>query len=149
MKNYKYADVSVSTLVNCDLLKRRRFYITDVAGVIPFLEQNELSFGGDYEAGFNKLFHYTLMKSDQLATICTYTSPGIQNYVIATMAEMITKSFADDVKSADFPFFSLVVDGSRNKCDKGSVQRLMQEHCGRVIPYVHCFSHRLHLWLSW
>lgn len=28
---------------------------------------------------------------------------------------------------------------------KGGLQTLVQEHLGRVIPYVHCISHRLHL----
>ena len=218
-------DISVSTMINRDVLERRRYYVRNVAEVIQFLAQNELSFRGDYdaelhkEAGlFNNLFQYTLTKNEQLAAIekeiprnCTYTSPEIQNDVIAIMADMITESVGDDVRSADVPFFSLMVDGSRNKynvenlaialryvkggkayesllqmphtekldaasmttvildtlrnasldtshiisqcydgasCmsgDKGGVQRLIQERTGRLIPYVHCFNHRLHL----
>ena len=39
----------------------------------------------------------------------------IQNDVIAFMADMMTESVAEDVKSADVQLFSLMADGSRNK----------------------------------
>lgn len=29
--------------------------------------------------------------------------------------------------------------------DQGGIQRIVQEIVGRIIPYVHCFNHRLHL----
>lgn len=29
--------------------------------------------------------------------------------------------------------------------DNGGIQRIIQERLGRVIPYVHCFNHRIHL----
>ena len=27
--------------------------------------------------------------------------------------------------------------------EKGGLQKLVQEHCGRSIPYIHCLNHRL------
>jgi hypothetical protein len=133
---------SVTHMLCNEVFEHRRYYIKSIADMIQFLAINELPFRGDYddeegcEKGlFTSLFQYTLKKDEKLASIvheipknATYTSPEIQNDVINIMATMVTKSVADDVKSADVPFFTVFADGTRDKSNT--------EHVSVAVRYV-------------
>lgn len=85
--------LSVSTMLNDDVLERHRYYIKSIAEVIQFLAVNELAFRGAYDIEehhenglFRSLFEYTLVKDSKLAECvkyipanATYLSPEIQN----------------------------------------------------------------------
>jgi hypothetical protein len=61
--------ISVSTLVNHNILEKHRYYIKSIAEIIQFLAINELVLRGTYEAEehaerslFSNLFKFTLKK---------------------------------------------------------------------------------------
>jgi hypothetical protein len=61
--------ISVSTLVNHNILEKHRYYIKSIAEIIQFLAINELALRGTYEAEehaeqslFSNLFKFTLKK---------------------------------------------------------------------------------------
>lgn len=67
--------LSVSTLINENVLEKHRYYIKSIIEVIQFLVVNELSFRGDYieehgERGlFVKLFEFILKKIKLLLNV--------------------------------------------------------------------------------
>ena len=70
---------------------------------------------------FFKLFDYTLRKDDRLAAIsksipknATYTSNGIQNEIIETLANMVLGEVRDKYLKADSPGFCIKSDGTRD-----------------------------------
>jgi hypothetical protein len=196
-----------------------------IAEVIQFLVVNELPLRGDAEhfdgegAGlFQNLFLYTLKKDARLHTIAQtvplnakYTSPDIQNEIIAGLADAVVSEIVKDMQSS--PTFSILADETKDRqgiedlavgirylaagkvkpserCigilplteqnapailkailsvlndtgvgtdrliaqtydgasvmsgSTGGVQTLLCEKLERHVPYVHCFSHQLHL----
>ncbi len=122
-------NTAVSTLVNKSTLEKHRYYVASILDVIRFITSHELSLRGTYnisthsESGiFQSLFEYTIKKDERLAecvkTIpknASYLSPEIQNEMIGLMAAAVKKSVATRVMEADVPFFTLMVDGTKEK----------------------------------
>lgn len=120
---------SISTLVNADVLEKRRYYVRSIAEIIQFIAVNELPLRGDYDITthndrglFEKLFQFTLRKDQKLADIAkvmprnaTYRSPEIQNEIIDTLADMVMKDVAEDVNSTSTKRYTLLADGARDK----------------------------------
>ena len=218
-------DCRVSTMISHKQLEKHRYYITSIVETIQFLVANELSLRGDYdyqtkkEKGlFIQLFDFVVKKDEKLAEIiknipqnAIYHSPEIQNEIISYIAETVKEDIAEEILNADVPFFSLLMDGTKNKnrhevvsigvrfvrdgkvlehivsmevtekCDAealtnlaldvlknnnleaqnilsqcydgasvmsgetGGVQTLLQSKLKKIIPYQHCFNHKLHL----
>lgn len=122
-------NVGVSSLLNEEVLAKRRYYISSIFDIIRFLVVNELPFRGSYnqeehcETGlFQALFQYTLKKDKQLAEYtqiipkhASYTSPQIQNEFIEIMAECVKNQITTDVNTADVPFYCVMADGTRDR----------------------------------
>lgn len=214
---------NVSQLLTTDVLNLRRCYIDAILDVVIFLATKELAFRGNWDAVSKKdsglflsLFDYTLDQNEKLRKAvkiipknAKYTSPGIQNDLIAAVVSCVRQHIVEKVNSANY--FTLFVDGTKDlnavecisiaaryildgkpvesvlgmevcydlsavgistviltslkkygvdtgkmisQCydgafvmsgDSGGVQTILQEKFDRRIPYVHCFSHRLHL----
>ncbi|KAJ3642016.1 hypothetical protein Zmor_028480 [Zophobas morio] len=127
--------ISISTLINTDILERHRYYVKSVADVIKFLVVNELALRGTYDiieqeekSLFQNLFEYTIRKDEKLAecveTIpanATYLSPEIQNSIIQILADMVAEDIVKDVQNADVPWFSILEDGTRDKNNRENV----------------------------
>jgi hypothetical protein len=127
--------ISVSTLVNHNILEKHRYYIKSIAEIIQFLAINELVLRGTYEAEehaerslFSNLFKFTL-KKDTLLSECAqhipknanYTSPAIQNESIEILSDMVRESVVEDIRNADVPWFTLMEDGTGDvKLQRGS-----------------------------
>ncbi len=121
-------NLEVSTLVNDKVLDKYRYYIGSIFDIVKFLVVNELPFRGSYdeethsEKGlFQALFKFTLQKDKQLAEYAKiipknalYTSPEIQNDIINIMACCVKKQVAEEIMSADVPFFCVMADGTRD-----------------------------------
>ena len=119
----------VSTLVNEKILEDNRYYLSSIVEMIQFLASNELPFRGTYnteehsEHGlFINFYEYTLKKDSKLAEIAkripknaTYLSPAIQNNIIDLMTSMVRNDVAKNVQTADVPWYTLFMDGTRNK----------------------------------
>lgn len=122
-------NTEISTLVNDVTLEKNRYYVSSIFDVIRFIVRNELPFRGDYnkeshmEYGiFTELFEYTLLKDERLVECAkvipknaTYKSPEIQNEMINLMALSVKEEIANEVNNADVPFFTIMVDGTRDK----------------------------------
>jgi hypothetical protein len=125
----------VCTLINETQLKNNRYYVNEIVDVVKFLVTNELAFRGDSFSRddideddklpcglFLRLFEYTVKKNPELARIiktipkiATYTSPRIQNEIIALMASIVQESIVKKCKSADVQYFTLKVDGTKDR----------------------------------
>lgn len=216
---------SVSELVSNSILEKRRYYCKSIVEVIMLLVENGLPLRGDWdptekeEAGlFNSFFEYALRKDAELVACqkhmpqnATYLSPQIQNEFISIMAHLVRESVVKDVKSADSGYFTILLDGTKDKngiecvsiaarfvlngnpveallffestqnldaqsmtnllvsslesygldikrivsqCYDGAsvmkgyksgVAKRLQDLLEKVVPYVHCFNHRLRL----
>ncbi|XP_057662275.1 uncharacterized protein LOC130897444 [Diorhabda carinulata] len=126
---------AVSTLINSDILQKYRYYVESIAEIIQFLTVNELALRGNYdieheqERGlFLNLFKYTIKKDEKLAEClphipqnAKYTSPDIQNEIIAILAEMVREQVVGDLKTADVPWFTLLEDGTKDKNNRENV----------------------------
>ncbi|XP_068907169.1 zinc finger MYM-type protein 1-like [Tenebrio molitor] len=127
--------ISVSTLVNHNILEKHRYYIKSIAEIIQFLAINELALRGAYEAEehaerslFSNLFKFTL-KKDTLLSECAqhipknanYTSPAIQNEIIEILSDMVRESVVADIRNADVPWFTLMEDGTRDKNNRENI----------------------------
>ncbi|KAJ6639835.1 Zinc finger MYM-type protein 1, partial [Pseudolycoriella hygida] len=215
----------VSELLSSIILEKRRFFMKAIIDVIIFLVENELAFKGEWDdenhienGVFRHLFEFKLKDSEQLR-VCeksmprnaTYLSPQIQNEIIEILARMVQQAVVHDINDADVEFFTLLVDGTKDRShtecvsiagrylkngqlqeslislettekfdaktnaelvlqsledcgldskrilsqcydganvmsgDDGGMQRIIQIILRRLIPYVHCFNHRLHL----
>lgn len=120
---------SVSTLVNDKVLDDNRYYVTSIMDMIRFLSTSQLPFRGTYDllescedGVFMKLFQYTLKKDRKLSEItkripknASYLSPKMQNEIIQLIANMVRYDIAQKVLNADIPWYTLFMDGSRNK----------------------------------
>jgi hypothetical protein len=138
--------ISVSTLVNHNILEKHRYYIKSIAEIIQFLAINELVLRGTYEAEehaerslFSNLFKFTL-KKDTLLSECAqhipknanYTSPAIQNESIEILSDMVRESVVEDIRNADVPWFTLMEDGTR---DKNNRENISNSHpVGESVP---------------
>ncbi|KAH0816091.1 hypothetical protein GEV33_006700 [Tenebrio molitor] len=127
--------ISVSTLVNHNILEKHRYYIKSIAEIIQFLAINELALRGAYEAEehaerslFSNLFKFTL-KKDTLLSECAqhipknanYTSPAIQNEIIEILSDIVRESVVADIRNADVPWFTLMEDGTRDKNNRENI----------------------------
>lgn len=215
----------VSEILSNTLLAKRRFYMKSVIEVLIFLIENETAMRGNWDMEnhkedgiFRNLFEFKLKDCEYLRKCqqvmpknATYLSPDVQNDLIAIMYQLTQKYIVRDIKLADVPWYSILVDGTKdrraNECistsiryvfegkpkerllsfdtakkfdaltnaeiilkvlkdnnldlahilsqcydganvmsgDEGGVQRIIQTLLKRLIPYVHCFNHRLHL----
>lgn len=213
----------ISTQLSKNAIEKRQYYVKSLIRVVKFLASNELPFRGDWdnntnsESGlFTNLLEYTLQTDEKLKTCldvipqnAMYTSPDVQNELIAIMAELVRKQIVEEVNSSDG--FTLLVDGTKDrnnneiisiavryvvgstpkesllsfeksdslcarpiadfviakltefgvelskmisqcydganvmKGDYNGIQTIVQQKLNRIIPYVHCFNHRLHL----
>lgn len=213
----------ISTQFSVDTFEKRQYYVKSLIRVVKFLAANELPFRGDWddntnsESGlFTKLLEYTIQTDEKLKTCldvipqnAMYTSPDVQNELIAIMAELVRNQIVEEVNSSDG--FTLLVDGTKDrnnneiisiavryvigstpresllsfeksdslcarpiadfviakltefgvelskmisqcydganvmKGDYNGIQTIVQQKLNRIIPYVHCFNHRLHL----
>ena len=124
--------------------------MSTILDVHKFLVLNELPYRGDSDSGicypsedelqtgtgqFIRLFEYTLKKDSKLAEIvktipkvATYTSHDVQNEIISLMATLVKEQVVKNVNTADVPFFTLKVDGTRDQTGK--------ENLSIVIRYV-------------
>ena len=97
-----------------------------IAEVIQFLVVNELPLRGDVEqfdsgAGlFQNLFMYTLKKDARLQAIAQsvplndkYTSPDIQNEIIAGLADVVISHIVHDMQSSGT--FSVLADETKDR----------------------------------
>jgi len=117
-------------------LEKNRYYVMSIFDIIQFLVMNEMSFRGDKESEaeisdptdrmsqgkFLNLFAYTAKKDEKLRSIlpsipenAKYTSPDIQNDIIAIMADMVLKQIVADIKASDAGCFTIKCDGTRDK----------------------------------
>lgn len=213
----------ISTQLSSSVIEKRQYYVKSLIRVVKFLAANELPFRGDWdnntnsESGlFTKLLEYTIQTDEKLKTCldvipqnAIYTSPDVQNELIAIIAELVRNQIVAEVNSSDG--FTLLVDGTKDRnnneiisiavryvlgstpkesllsfeksdslcaqpmadfviakltefgvdlskmisqCydganvmsgDYGGIQTIIQQKLNRIIPYVHCFNHRLHL----
>ncbi|KAJ3651576.1 hypothetical protein Zmor_017606 [Zophobas morio] len=69
--------ISISNLINSDILERHRYYVKSVADVIKFLVVNELALRGTYDINeqkerslFQNLFEYTIIRKDKKLAEC-------------------------------------------------------------------------------
>lgn len=122
-------DKSCSNLVSGTILAYRRKYLNGIIDVIIFLVENELSLRGSYDIDshtedglFNNLFQYTLKNNVELQKCqqympknALYTSPIIQNEIIAILAKLVREQIVNEIKSADVSFFTILVDGTKDK----------------------------------
>lgn len=218
-------DAVISTLLSTAILEKRRFYVKSIIECIYFLIENELAFRGDWDIDeqremgiFRNLFEFKLKDSEQLRNCqkimpknCTYLSPDIQNELISIIAKLIEQQIVNEINSADVEFFTILVDGTKDRKNKecvsmvaryvlngksietligfettdeldansqaklilqkiiscglhtarilsqcydgasvmsginAGIQKIIQQILKRIIPYVHCFNHRLHL----
>ncbi|KAJ3652218.1 hypothetical protein Zmor_018201 [Zophobas morio] len=120
---------SVSTLLNDDVLKMRRYYVKSIAEIIQFLAVNEVALRGTYSLEeneviglFNNLFSFMLKKDEQPADAykimpqnANYRSPEIQNEIIQILADMVKEQNVNDIKSADVSWHTILVDGTKDK----------------------------------
>lgn len=213
----------IPQLLNGDVLALRRYYMKSILEVVIFLASNELALRGNWDMNtntetglFQSLFEFSLKKDEMLRKVikiipknATYTSPDIQNDLIAASVFCTRQAIVEKVNSSDY--FTVFVDGTKDRnnaeclslaaryifegkpnesvlgletcndlsakgisnvmlnslevynvntdkmlcqCydgayvmseDEGGVQKFVQDHFKRLIPYIHCFSHRLHL----
>lgn len=206
-------------------LAKRRFYMQNIIDVLKFLIQNEVAIRGSWDMEnhredgiFRNLFEFQMERCEELRKChesmprnATYLSPDIQNELIAVMYKLTQELNVREIKAADVPAYSALVDGTKdrrfNECisiairyvfegvarerllefatskkfdaqtnaniildtlkttlqdlenllsqcydganvmsgDDGGVQRIIQNILGRLIPYIHCCNHRLHL----
>lgn len=120
---------SVSILVNDKILEENRYYVSSIMEMIQFLSVNELAFRGTFyidensENGlFASFYEYTIKKDSKLADIskripknASYLSPKIQNDMIEIMTDLVRKDISKNVLTADIPWYTLFMDGTRNK----------------------------------
>lgn len=224
-KNRSENSNEISEIVSSCVLEKRRFYMKTMIEILIFLITNEVSLRGHWDVQnhkedgiFRNLFEFQLCHNEELKKCeafmprnATYLSPDIQNELIWIMAVIIRQKIVDDVLNADTEYFTLLVDGTKDRSNKevisiavryikdgkqyesllsfettdkfdaksnaelilkclkkyglkvlfilsqcydgasvmsgehGGIQRIIQDELGRVIPYVHCFNHRLHL----
>lgn len=70
---------------------------------------------------------------------------GTDKFDAKTNAALILKT-VEDCNLSSSHILSQCYDGANVMSgDEGGIQRIIQETLGRVVPYVHCFNHRLHL----
>ncbi|KAJ6639284.1 Zinc finger protein [Pseudolycoriella hygida] len=184
-------DTTVSELLSTAILQKRRFYVKRIVEVICFLIENQLPFRGDWDAEEHR--------------------EAIQNELISIIAKLIEEDVVKDINSADVDFFTILVDGTKDRIhfevvsvavryvlngkalesllgflttkeldadsmtelilskisnagldshkilsqcydgakvisgNNGGIRRIIQNKIKRLIPYVHCINHRLHL----
>ncbi|KAJ6639798.1 Zinc finger MYM-type protein 1 [Pseudolycoriella hygida] len=215
----------ISELVSNTVLQKRRFYMKTMIEILIFLITNEVAIRGSWDIDnhkedgvFRNLFEFEISHNKELRKCAefmpknaTYLSPDIQNELIWTIAKITRQQIVDDVLSADIPYYTILVDGTKDRTNKeivsmavryvkngqpvesllcfetittfdaetnaelilktlkkygldvlyilsqcydganvmrgdhGGIQRIIQDKLGKVIPYVHCFNHRLHL----
>lgn len=97
--------------------------------IIQLLAANRLPFQGSYnkeksveESIFMSIYNFTLQKDEKFAVCASqipknalYTSPEIQNEIIQVLAELVRDEVVKEVQSADVPYYTLFLDGTRNK----------------------------------
>ncbi|KAJ6648887.1 Zinc finger MYM-type protein 1 [Pseudolycoriella hygida] len=193
--------------------------------ILIFLITNEVAIRGSWDIDnhkedgvFRNIFEFEISHNKELRKCAefmpknaTYLSPDIQNELIWTIAKITRQQIVDDVLSADIPYYTILVDGTKDRTNKeivsmavryvkngqpvesllcfetittfdaetnaelilktlkkygldvlyilsqcydganvmrgdhGGIQRIIQDKLAKVIPYVHCFNHRLHL----
>lgn len=216
---------TVVELLSDHVLAKRRTYMKAIIETIIFLVENVLALRGNWdpelqeeEGLFNKLFEFKLRDSAELRECqkqmpknATYTSPIIQKEIISIITKHVKLLIVNDINSADVPHFTMLVDGTKDRCnkecvsiaarfvkdgrpreslvsletlkdldakshtdlilltinssglnsidilsqcydganvmrgDEGGIQKIIQDKLGRIIPYIHCLNHRLHL----
>ncbi|KAJ6639881.1 Zinc finger protein, partial [Pseudolycoriella hygida] len=195
----------ISELISNTILQKRQFYMKTMIEILIFLITNEVAIRGSWDIEnhkehgvFRNLFEFEISHNKELRKCAefmpknaTYLSPDIQNELIWTIAKITRQQIVDDVLSADIPYFTILVDGTKDRTNKeivsmavryvkngqpvesllcsetittfdaetnaelilktlkkgdhGGIQRIIQDKLGKVILYVHCFNHRLHL----
>ena len=117
----------ISTQLSSSMLEKRQYYVKALIRVVKFLAANELPFRGDWdkntssESGlFTKLLEYTMQTDEKLKSCldvvpnnAMYTSPDVQNELIAIMTELVRKQIVEEVDSSDG--FTLLVDGTKDR----------------------------------
>lgn len=117
----------ISTQLSSSMLEKRQYYVKALIRVVKFLAANELPFRGDWdkntssESGlFTKLLEYTMQTDEKLKSCldvvlnnAMYTSPDVQNELIAIMTELVRKQIVEEVNSSDG--FTLLVDGTKDR----------------------------------
>ena len=115
--------------MNEKALEQRRYYVATIFEIIQLLAVNRSPFRGTYDEEnstedgvFTSIHNYTLRKDEKFATCASripknalYTSPEIQNEIIQLLAELARDEAVKEVLSADVPYYTLFLDGTRNK----------------------------------
>ena len=120
-------------------LIRDHYYVKSIAEVAIFLAVNELGFRGDTDTEhladdahptntdepcsidglFLRLFEYSMKEDEKLKNTAMsvpkkrkvqYTSPEIQNEIIATLAGIVQDNIVDQLKKSDIGLFCLKCD---------------------------------------
>lgn len=117
----------ISLLLSADVLEKRRYYVQAIVQTISFLAKNELAFRGTWdtetqheEGLFNSFFEFMISKDDKLKSCAEmmpqnakYTSPDVQNEIIATIASMMRDEISSEINSSNY--FTILVDGTKDK----------------------------------
>lgn len=124
------SNTEVTQLLEEDVLEKRRYYVTSIIDVIKFLVENELALRGTWnildnteDGNITNLFLLLLSKDQKLKqchgiipNYAKYTSPTIQNELIAIIAKVLREKLVKDVNSSSF--FTLNVDGTKDKMQR-------------------------------
>lgn len=125
----------ITELLSGNVLINRRLYVGKLIEIIHFLVENELALRGNYnieekvENGlFMNMFHFTKMNNPDLCkwesfmpNNYRYTSPDIQNDIIAAMASIVREEIVMEINSSDVPHFTLMVDSTKDRRNRECV----------------------------
>lgn len=120
-------NTEVSNLLTKSVLEMRRYYVTSLIEAVKYLVESEMPLRGTWsnlerveDGNFSKLFQLFVRKDDKLKqclgsipSYAKYTSPQIQNELIAVMADVLREEIVEEVNSAQF--FTLFIDGTKDK----------------------------------
>lgn len=133
-------NLEVCSLVNETVLEKNRYYVTSIFDIMRFVVSQELPLRGTYdtdnhiESGlFQSMFKFTLQKDiklmdcvKQIPKNASYQSPDIQNEIISIMAKCVKKKLSTTIRNADVPFFSVMVDGTRDRNNAEAISICMR-----------------------
>lgn len=123
----KKQNKDISTLLSNEVLALRKYYAESILDIVTFLASNELAFRGNWDMDalredglFQSMFEYTMRKDDKLRKSTSiipqnakYTSPEIQNELIASAVACTQRSIVDLINSSKC--FALYVDGTKDR----------------------------------
>lgn len=154
----------ISVLLSSNVLELRRYYVESILDIVIFLSSNELAFRGNWDMDlkkedglFQSMFEYTLKKDIKLQQAvkiipknATYTSPDIQNELIAFAVLSTREAIVAKVNSSDY--FALYVDGTKDRNGVFQSQHAifrMENHVNLLLPWKHALIYLLKASVRW